>query len=230
MRALILTLALAGLSAASTAARAQDAPSHWGPVGLAITVHTSLPLGSLSQDVHGHVGFGLGVHVPLQISGHQVLRPSFEWTGFRINDRNLGARAFASMFDADYAEDRLVLRSYKLGLDYLFFQGPDGVGPYLILSGGVQRSRLYLEQRTVTNSDGSGDQQVDPIATWEPADTAWFGGGIGYQAASGVLMECRYANWRYRAEPGIPLDNTWPGTTHVLREAHSLTFAVGGRF
>jgi len=195
-------------------------------VGISVTVLAAAPLGKLADDVNGHLGFGIGVQIPVRIGAREVLRPAFEWTGYRVSDRNWATRFLANLLDGSYEEDRLILRSYKLGADFQFFQDSDLTGTYFLFSGGLQRSRLYME-RSSTNQN---NESARTLGHSEPLNTLYLGAGLGYQWRGGGLVEFRYTNWRYRANPGLPLSETLAAASTDSREAHSLTLGLGARF
>jgi len=216
-----------GLCLPLAAAEDATSPLAFGNWSLGLSVHTAVPAGQLSSDVNHQLGFGLGFHVPVRLGDHHSIRPSFEWTGYRVNDRNWASRALASMIEADYSEDRLILRSYKVGIDYLVYSKDGLSGTYGVLSGGIQRSRLYLEERNVQQDSNS--EQTSPIHSWDGLNTGWFGAGIGYQGKNHLFVEFKYTNWRYLAQPGRTLLETEPDARLSQREAHSFTLALGLR-
>jgi len=192
-----------------------------------LSFHTAVPAGALYRDVQGQLGFGFGLGAQVRLSDRMGLRGAFSWTGYRVNERHWGARLFADLVDARYEEDRLVLRSYALGLDLVGYRDPGGFGPYIFAGGGFQRARLYAEGVFV---DGDGNESIQPLATWPAADTPYVEGGIGRQWPSGIYLEGKAVLWRYRAVAGYPLLETPFGGRPVLREATSLSLSLGMRF
>jgi hypothetical protein len=192
-----------------------------------LSFHTAIPAGALYRDVQGQLGFGFGLGAQVRLSDRLGLRGAFSWTGYRVNERHWGARLFADLVDASYEEERLVLRSYALGLDLVGYRDPGGFGPFAFAGGGFQRSRLYAEGVFV---DGDGHESIQPIATWPAADTPYVEGGLGYQWRSGAYLETKAVFWRYRAVKGYPLLETPLGGRPVLREATSLSLALGVKF
>ncbi|MBI4913731.1 MAG: hypothetical protein HY823_13425 [Acidobacteria bacterium] len=192
-----------------------------------LAVHSALPMAKLATDVDGQLGFGvtLGLHQPL--SDRFAVRASASWTGYRVDDRNLWSQAFLTLMDASYAEDRMVLRSYALGMDLVLHLGDGDSGAYFLGGGGVQRSRLYLEQVEVTE----GNREIrDSRVSWPAADTPFFSVGMGYQSNASAFIEGRFVFWRYNAVAGTRLLDTPPQGRPTLRDAASLVLTVGARF
>ena len=133
-----------------------------------IAVHAAAPLGTLSTDVDGQSGFGFSVGIQQSLASRVAVRGSFSWTGYRVDDRNLWTRAFASAFDLGYDEERMVLRSYTLGADLIVYMEEGSHGAYFMGGGGIQKARLYLEHRDV---DSENHESVQNLATWPAADT-----------------------------------------------------------
>ncbi len=195
--------------------------------GFRVDLHAAVPLGSLAADVNDQLGFGFGLGYEARLGSRTAFRASFRWTGYRVSDRNLGSRMLATLLDVGYDEDRLILRSYALGGDFLGYQDEGCLGPYLLMGGGIQRSRMYAEHRSV---DDQGNEVVQNLAAWPAADTPFANFGLGYRGRSGVFMEGRVVLWRYRAEPGVRLMETSPNASNQLRDAVSFTMAVGVGF
>ena len=208
----------------STAAWGGDAARDWKAL---LFAHTAVPVGTLHRDVNGQLGFGLGLGVHQPLTDRTAIRGAFSWTGYRVNDRNLGGRVLASLFDASYREDRLVLRSYALGVDFVGYSASGGSGPYLLAGAGIQRARLYAEDRYV---DDQGNETIQDLGKWPAANTPYFNVGLGFQGRAGFFIEGKAVYWRYRAVEGYPLLNSPFGGTTVLRNALNLTFSVGARF
>lgn len=192
-----------------------------------MAVHTAAPLGSLATDVNDQLGFGLSLGVQQPLASRLAVRGSFSWTGYRVNDRNLWERAFASFFDASYSENQMVLRSYALGADLILYTEDGGYGPYFLGGGGIQRARLYVEHRDV---DSQGNESTRNLATWPAADTPYFCLGIGYQGRSHMFIEGKVQQWRYNGVDGIRLLDSPMNGKPTLRDARSLTLSVGIRF
>ncbi len=203
--------------------RAQESPSARG----FLAVHAAAPLGSLSSDVNDQLGFGISLGVHQALSSRLAVRGSFSWTGYRVNDRNLWDRAFASFFDTSYSENQMVLRSYALGADLILYTKDGEVGPYFVGGGGIQRARLYVEHRDV---DSQGNESTQNLATWPPADTPYFCLGIGYQGRTQLFIEGKVQQWRYNGIDGIRLLDSPLNGKPTLRDARSLTLSVGIRF
>ena len=198
-----------------------------GPSGFIIDVHTAIPVGTLAQDTHDQFGFGMSLGFQAAIGSHAAFRGTFKWTGYRVNDRNLAQRFLANILDSGYDEDRLILRSYAFGGDFVGYQNEGGLGPYILLGGGLQRSRMYYEHRAV---DSQGTETTQGLAAWPAAVTPYLNAGMGYQGRSGFFVEGRVVAWRYRAEAGVPLMQTTLNAPNQLREATSLVAALGVRF
>lgn len=190
-------------------------------------VHTAMPMGTLSRDVNDQFGFGLTLGVDWPVVRHFSLRTSFSWTGYRVDDRSLAARAFADMFDVSYSEDRLVLRSYALGVEGVIRQESSGSGPYALVGGGMQRARLYEEYRVV---DENGNGHTTTTATWPSMDSAFLTAGFGYQAHEGFFVEGKVRGWRYNGVDAYSLSDSPLTRRTTPRNAVSLHMAVGVRF
>ena len=192
-----------------------------------VAVHAALPMGTFNSDVNGQLGFGFSFGFQQPLASRLAMRGSFSWTGYRVDDRNLWARAFASMVDAGYEEDRMVLRSYAVGADLLLYSEEGNHGAYFLGGGGIQRSRLYLENRYV---DGQGNEDVRNLATWPAADTPYVSVGFGYQGRSHAFIEGKFQAWRYRGVEGYRLLDSPSHGQPSLRDAVSMTVSVGVRF
>lgn len=203
--------------------RAQEEHSARG----SIAVHTAVPLGTLSSDVNDQLGFGISLGIQQPLAPRLAVRGSFSWTGYRVNDRNLWERAFASMFDASYSENQMVLRSYALGVDLIVYTKDSGYGAYFLGGGGIQRARLYVEHRNV---DSQGNESTQNLATWPAADTPYLSLGIGYQGRSHLFIEGKVQQWRYNGIDGVRLLDSPLNGQPTLRDASSLTISVGIRF
>lgn len=192
-----------------------------------LAVHTALPMGTLATDVDNKLGFGFSFGVQQPLTSRWALRAGFSWTGYRVDDRNLWSRAFASMLDADYREERLVLRSYAVEADLRLHAAPGGYGAYFFGGAGVQRARLYLEDRYV---DRDGNEAVRNLASWPAIDTPIFSVGAGYQGHSHAFLESRFRFWRYRGVQGYRLLESPLHGQPSQRDAFSFTVSVGVRF
>lgn len=213
---------LAALSAVAPLAAADGKPLNG-----VLSVHSAMPLGTLHADVNGQLGFGFSFGIQQALASRVAVRGSFSWTGYRVDDRNLWARAFASMVDAGYEEDRMVLRSYSAGVDLVLYSEDGGNGAYFLGGGGIQRSRLYVENRYV---DGQGNEDVRNLATWPAADTPYVSVGFGYQGRSHAFIEGKFQAWRYRGVEGYRLLDSPLHGQPSLRDAVSMTLSVGVRF
>ena len=195
--------------------------------GWGIELHAAAPFGVLAQDVNHQFGFGFGVSYQAPLGPYAALRGAFAWTGYRVSDRNLAERCLSSLFDTSYEEDAMTLRSYALGGDLMLYSRAGHRGAYVFGGGGFQRSRLYLEHRTV---DQDNHEQREDLAVWPSADTPFTRFGLGYRWPSGAIVEGRVVLWRYRAEPGLPLDQGSPDGPNRFREATSFVTALGFAF
>jgi hypothetical protein len=195
--------------------------------GLQVELHAAVPMGALASDINDQLGFGLGLGYRAQLGSHLALRAAFRWTGYRISDRNLGARLLATLADSNYEEDRLILRSYSLGGDLMVYREEGCQGPYVLAGGGLQRSRMYLEYRTV---DPEGNERLEDLAIWPAANTPFWNFGLGYQSRSPFFIEGRVTLWRYRAEPGVRLMQTSLNAASQFRDAISFVAAIGVQF
>lgn len=192
-----------------------------------VAVHAALPMGTFNSDVNGQLGFGFSFGFQQPLASRLAMRGSFSWTGYRVNDRNLLSRAFASMIDSDYEEDRLVLRSYAVATELVLYAEDGGYGAYFVGGGGLQRSRLYLENRYVSSQ---GDEDVKNLATWPATDSPFVSAGFGYQGRSHAFIEGKFQAWRYRGVEGYRLlDSPLHGRPN-LRDAVNMTLSVGVRF
>ncbi len=197
------------------------------PLGVVLAVHTAAPLGTLATDVDGKLGFGFSAGIQQSLSSRFAVRGSFSWTGYRVDDRNLLARAFASMFDLGYSEERMVLRSYSLAADLIVYTEDGGHGTYFLGGGGIQRARLYLEHRDV---DSQNHETLQNLATWPAADTPYICVGLGYQGRSHTFIEGKVQQWRYNGVKDFHLLDTPLNGQPTLRDATSLTISFGVRF
>lgn len=219
---LFLTLAAALMADPAPEVRA-------GSLGVGVAFQTAIPTGLLSRDVRDQWGFGLAGFGTLGLSDRILLRPTFSWTGYRINDRNWGNRFLANLLDANSEDEALVLRSLQLGADLVVYRDPGGQGPYAFIGGGVQRSRMSLEH-SFTDRQGEEDKlHTDTVADWEPLHTPYLQGGVGLQWNI-LFVEAKVLAWRYRAHPGTPLMETPLHGANSSREALSVVFAAGMRF
>lgn len=210
------------LIAASTLGAQAPAEGTWG---VSIGVLGAYGAGNLSRDTDAHPGFGLHLGAVYHPGGRQVFRPAFEWTGYRIGPYNAWERAASSILDSDYRENRVVFRTYRLGLDYLVHQDPEGrSGPYLLLGCGGQLSHLYSDRRYV---DGQGNETIEASASRGSHTSLWIAAGLGYQGRSGGMAELRFSRADYAAEAGA----TGPVAGGPLtREGYAFTLVLGGRF
>lgn len=216
---------LFGLALSSPALLAQTPVS--GPPekawGASVGVLGAYGLGSFSRDTDGHPGFGLHLGAAYHLAGPHRVRPAFEWTGYRIGSYNLWDRFASSVLDQDYREERTVFRTYRLGVDYLIHQDPNGLsGPYLVLGAGGQLSHLYSDTRYV---DASGQETVSNSTSKGSHTSLWLAAGLGYQGRSGGMAEVRLSTANYAAEAG----QGGPSSTRI-RQGFALTFLLGGRF
>jgi hypothetical protein len=186
-----------------------------------------MPLATLSTDVNNQFGFGFTAGIRGRISNRLELRGGISWTGYRVDERSLWLRAFASMLNASIDEDRLVLRSYVLSGELLGFFDDAGDGAYVLAGAGIQRAQLYAEHRS---TDGEGNEHVSNLATWPAADTPYFCVGAGYQGASQAFIETKFQYWRYQGVTGYRLTDSPLQGRPSPRDAVSLTLSVGVRF
>ncbi len=205
----------------------KEALPHSDPIsGVVLGIHTAVPTGALGRDVDQKLGFGFSVGYQHELWPKIGLRTAFQWTGYRVNDRNLFDRMLASVLDSRYEEDRLVLRSYALGVDLIGYQREGCQGVYAFAGGGVQRARMYLEHRDVLE----GDAKVEDIARWPAMNSVYLNAGIGMQFSNPAFVEARLVGWRYRAVPGFRLMDTPLGVKHHYRDALSVSLGMGVRF
>ncbi len=191
----------------------------------AISIHVAAPVGTLSTDVNGHPGFGIGLHLQLGIGGRVAFRPQFEWTGYRVNDYNLGTRFVASVLDADYAEYRVVYRTYRLGVDLQIFQEDGYAGPYVVGGLGGVAAAMYYEDRYVPADDHP--EQIENLGTSHRQTRGYASCGVGYQWRSGGFVEARFSSAPYNGDP----KHMRPyGEPEPDRMAGALVFSAGMRF
>jgi hypothetical protein len=157
-------------------AAGEPAPGASG-YGLGLGVLVATGLGPMFTDLNGHPGFGFQVQGYVPLAARIQLRPAFEWTGYRVSDYNLLARVFYNLLGVSYEETRVVFRTYRLGLDGLFYFRNRYVGPFLSGGVGVQISRAYVEDRVVYE----GEEEIIPLAEGASTTGLWLGGGVGYQ-------------------------------------------------
>ena len=213
MRPLLPLLACAALSA-----QTPEAPAP----GFGVGVLAATGLGTFSADLNGHPGFGFQLQGYLPVAPHLQVRPAFEWTGYRVSDYNLAARAAANALGLGYQETRVVFRTYRLGFDGLIFRDGGGKGPYLSLGLGIQRSQAYLEDRAV---DPDGNESVTTLDTRAQKTGLWMGLGIGHQGDRGSI-ELRLSQAPYvytsarplSAQPteDLPFESKQGWTLHLL--------------
>ncbi|HJV90799.1 MAG TPA: hypothetical protein VJ623_10880 [Holophagaceae bacterium] len=188
-----LPLALLSASLMAQGSGTQLPPGGIRP-GVALLVASGL--GDMSHDLNNHPGLGFRISVHVPVTPQLELRPAFEWTGYRVSDYNLAARAASSGLGLDYQETRTVFRTYRLGADAVLFLREPQRGPFLSLGVGVQRSQVYLEDRAV---DSSGTE-VSTLDTGDRKTGLWLGAGLGYQWRQANL-EVRLSEAPYRYTP-----------------------------
>lgn len=176
IRAVVLTACLMTLPATVGLAGEPSAPGGSGlQVGFGVLAATGL--GSMSFDLNRHPGFGFAVQGYLPVASRLELRPAFEWTGYRVDEYNLAARALVELLGGSYEDTRVVFRTYRLGLDGIVYFREHYRGPFLSGGAGVQVSRVYIED-VVHYSDGG--QEVTPLHASSATTGLWLGGGVGY--------------------------------------------------
>ena len=203
---------------------AQEAPTPSPRFGAAVLVATGL--GDMSHDLNGHPGFGFRINTHVPLGSRMDLRPAFEWTGYRVSDYNLAARGLSSLLGLDYQETRTIFRTYRLGLDGVFYFRDGRQGPFLSLGAGAQRSQVYLEDRVV---DSNGEQ-VTTLDTGSRKTGLWLGAGLGYQWTHGNLeLRLSEAPYAYTSNRSAGAG----GTTSAPfggREGYALHLIWGARF
>jgi hypothetical protein len=190
-----VVLAACLLTLTATIGFAGEPPAPAGPgfqVGFAVLAASGL--GSMSTDLNNHPGFGLAIQGYLPVANRLELRPAFEWTGYRVNEYNLAARALAELLGGTYEDTRVVFRTYRLGLDGVVYFRQRYRGPFLSGGVGVQVSQVYIED-VVHYSDGGED--ITPVHTSSATTGLWLGGGAGYQWEAGSV-ELRLSRAPYR--------------------------------
>lgn len=194
--------------------------------GLGVGVLAATGVGDLSADLNGHPGFGFQLQGYIPVASRLQVRPAFEWTGYRVSDYNLGARAAANALGLGYAETRVVFRTFRLGFDGLLFRDGGWKGPYLSLGLGVQRSQAYLEDRAV---DPDGNETVTTLDTRAVKTGLWLGVGVGHHWDRGYL-ELRLSQAPYAYTSQRPLA-TQPAEDLPFqsRQGWALHLMVGAR-
>ncbi len=182
---------------------ASEAPAPEPPrfrLGIGVLVATGL--GSMFEDLNSHPGFGFDIQGYLPVASWLQVRPAFEWTGYRVSEYNIASRVLATFLGADYKETRVVFRTYRLGLDGVFYFQQGYLGPFLSAGVGAQLSRVYVEDRAVY-ADGGGE--IMPVAAGAETTGLWLGGGVGFQWRTGnVELRLSRAPYDYTAQR--PLD------------------------
>lgn len=218
MRSLPSLCAVLGL-ALPLAAQAASAPS----VGMALM--TASGVGDLSHDVNGHLGWGFRIQAHVPVSGRFEVRPAFEWTGYRVSGAHQAALVAANLLGIDYQDTRTVFRTYRLGLDGLFYAREGRVGPFLSLGLGAQRSEVELEDVGV-DANGQSATTLDARAR---KTGLWLGAGLGYQWTHANLelrlSEAPYAFTTDRQVSAQPVDAPFGG-----RQGWALHLIYGVRF
>ncbi|HJU84790.1 MAG TPA: hypothetical protein VJ600_11305 [Holophagaceae bacterium] len=190
-------------------------------LGLGVSVATGL--GSMSSDLNGHPGFGFQVQAHVPITSGFELRPAFEWTGYRTNDYD-PLVPVAAAIGASYSDTRLVFRTYRLGLDGLWYLKGGDQGLYTSAGVGLQHSRAYLES---VYDDGQGGGQTQTLATSASKDGLWLGAGLGYQWEQASL-ELRLSRAPYDYTASLPLASGASATE--ARPGWALHLMAGVRF
>jgi hypothetical protein len=209
------------LAALALPLAAQDAPAdrslHFG-AGLM----TASGLGDLSHDVNGHLGYGFRLQAYVPLSGRFEVRPAFEWTGYRVSGANQAAIVVANALGVDYQDSRTVFRTYRLGVDGLFYFRDRREGPFLSLGLGAQRSEVELED-VGTDPNGQSTTTLDARAR---KTGLWLGAGLGYQWRQANLelrlSEAPYAYTSERALTAQPVDAPFGG-----RQGYALHLIFG---
>ncbi len=186
------------LACTALIAQTPEPPSGYG-FGVGVLAATGL--GAFSADLNGHPGFGFQLQGYVPVSSRAQVRPAFEWTGYRVSDYNLAARAVANSLGLGYQETRVVFRTYRLGFDGLFFREDGWRGPYLSLGVGIQRSQAYLEDRAV---DPNGNESVNTLDTRAQKTGLWLGVGAGHHWSNGYV-ELRLSQAPYAYTSSRPL-------------------------
>ena len=226
VRAVVLTVGLLALTATVGLAGEPSAPGGSG-LQLGFGVLAATGLGSMSNDLNRHPGFGFAVQGYLPVASRLELRPAFEWTGYRVNEYNLAALALVELLGGSYEDTRVVFRTYRLGLDGVVYFREHYRGPFLSGGVGVQVSQVYIED-VVHYSDGS--QDVAPLRASSATTGLWLGGGVGY-AWPGANLELRLSRAPYRFTGQRPPDNRGNALPFEARPglALHLMFAVRSR-
>ena len=192
VRAVVLTACLMTLTATVGLGGEPSAPGDSGlQVGFGVLAATGL--GSMSFDLNRHPGFGFAVQGYLPVASRLELRPAFEWTGYRVNEYNLAARALVELLGGSYEDTRVVFRTYRLGLDGIVYFREHYRGPFLSGGVGVQVSRVYIED---VAHYGNGEEEVTPLHASSATTGLWLGGGVGY-AWPGANVELRLSRAPY---------------------------------
>jgi hypothetical protein len=170
-------------------------------LGIGVLVATGL--GPMFEDLNSHPGFGFDIQGYLPVAPWFQMRPAFEWTGYRVNDYNIASRVLATLLGADYDETRVVFRTYRLGIDGVFYFRPGYLGPFLSAGVGAQLSRVYVEDVAVY---AGSEEEITPVAAGAETTGLWLGGGVGFQwRTANVELRLSRAPYDYTAQR--PLDS-----------------------
>ena len=178
---------------------ASQAPAPEPPrfkIGIGVLVATGL--GPMFEDLNSHPGFGFDIQGYLPVASWLQVRPAFEWTGYRVSEYNIASRVLATLLGADYEETRVVFRTYRLGLDGVFYFQQRYLGPFLSAGVGAQLSRVYVEDRAVY---ADGGEEITLVAAGAETTGLWLGGGVGFQwRTANVELRLSRAPYDYTAE------------------------------
>ena len=221
----VVAACLLPLAATIGLAGEPTAPADSGfQVGLGVLAASGL--GSMSTDLNNHPGFGLAIQGYLPVASRLELRPAFEWTGYRVNEYNLAALALVELLGGSYEDTRVVLRTYRLGLDGVVYFRERYRGPFLSGGVGVQVSRVYIED-VVHYSDGGED--ITPLHTSSATTGLWLGGGVGYQWEAGNV-ELRMSRAPYRFTGHRPTNTHGNALPFEARPGWALHLMLGVKF
>ena len=192
VRAVVLAAGLLALTATAGFAGEPAAPGGQG-LELGFGVLAATGLGSMSCDLNRHPGFGFVLQGYLPVASRLELRPSFEWTGYRVNEYNLAALALVELLGGSYEDTRVVFRTYRLGLDGIVYFREQYRGPFLSGGVGVQLSQTSIED---VAHYANGEEDVTPLRASSATTGLWLGGGVGY-AWPGANVELRLSRAPY---------------------------------
>lgn len=172
------------------------------------SIHGVAPVGpGLYQDLHGHLGAGIGLFMGATFGESHALRGTVDFTGQFVTAWETPARRGGSQTFHD------IWRSLRLGGEYLFWpRGTEGT-PYVLLGAGMQEAwvnrtegSLLCATLIVLSASQGGNPQGLPeslrvkgtaLDHWAPYCTV----GVGWPFKENVQMELRIIGGSYARYP-----------------------------